>query len=166
MSKNFDDNYDRLMFCDFNNSCFDGVTIEELYQKYIMSDKNLDAKKYFVKLKDEYIKIKKIENYQRIQETLYANKDRAEILSFELSRILKQNPDNPKILERIASVQSILSSYKGNIPDDSYVNIVDTIIYLELHLGMKIGLFNEVCLIFESKLQEVLMAEGKNYKRK
>ena len=166
MSKNFDDDYDKIIFSKKENVFVDDILIERLSKKYIMSDDSIEEKKNFLKLKKEYYKVKSIDNYKVVQEKLYDNKNKAEILSFELSRILKQNANNPEVLEYIASIQSILSSYKGEITDELYVNVASIIIFLEISLGMKIGLFSELCLIFEGKLQEISTLENNNHKRK
>ena len=166
MSKNFDDNYDEIISLKKDDFCVDDILIEKLSKKYIMSDESLEDKKTFLKLKKEYYKVKGINNYKDVQEKLYDDKNKAEILSFELSRILKQNADNPEVLEYIASIQSILSSYKGEITDELYENVASIIIFLEISLGMKIGLFRELCFIFESKLQEIAILENNNFKRK
>lgn len=166
MSKKFDDDYDKIIFSKKENVFVDDILIERLSKKYIMSDDSIEEKKNFLKLKKEYYKVKSIDNYKVVQEKLYDNKNKAEILSFELSRILKQNANNPEVLEYIASIQSILSSYKGEITDELYVNVASIIIFLEISLGMKIGLFSELCLIFEGKLQEISTLENNNHKRK
>lgn len=166
MSKNFDDDYDRIIFSEKENEFVDDILIEKLSKKYILSDDSIEEKKNFLKLKKEYYKVKSIDNYKVVQEKLYDNKNKAEILSFELSRILKQNANNPDVLEYIASIQSILSSYKGEITYELYINVASIIIFLEISLGMKIGLFSELCLIFENKLQEIATLENNGYKRK
>ena len=166
MSKSFNDDYNKIIFLKKNGLFVDDILIEELSKKYIMSDESLEEKKNFLKLKKEYYKVKNIENYKYVQEKLYDNKNKTEILSFELSRILKQNADNPDVLEYIASIQSILSSYKGEITDTLYLNVASIIIFLEISLGMKIGLFRELCLIFEDKLQKISSLEKEGYKRK
>lgn len=166
MYNKFDSNYDSLISFKTNGVSFDNVMIEKLSQKYIMSDVNLDDKKSFLKLKKEYYRVKGICDYETIQEKLYDNKSKSEILSFELSRILKQNANNPDILEYVASIQSILSSYKGEIPDELYIDVANIIIFLEISLGMKIGLFKELNLIFENKLHEIALMDSNEIKRK
>lgn len=152
MSKNFD----------FNMSA---DVIETISKKYIMSDYDISDKKTFLKLKKEYYRIKAIDDYDSIQDKLYENKSKSAVLSFELSRILKQNANNSEVLDYIASIQSILSSYKDEITDELYINIANIIISLEISLGMKIGLFKEVCSIFETKIQEIYEKEMNNRKR-
>lgn len=166
MYKSFDDNYDKIMSLSSNGLFVDDMLIEKLSKKYIMSDESLEEKKSFLRLKKEYYKVKNIENYKEVQEKLYDNKSKAEILSFELSRILKQNANDSETLEYVASIQSILSSYKGEITDELYISVSSIIIFLEISLGMKIGLFSELCLIFENKLQEISILGNNNCKRK
>lgn len=159
-------NYEEFSFSSKINLFADNEVIEKLSKKYIMSDYDIVDKMTFLKLKKEYYRIKNIQNYNDVQAKLYENKSRAAILSFELSRILKQNDNNPEVLEYISSIQSILSSYNGEISEELYNNVATTIIFLELSLGMKIGLFKEVCSIFESKLQDIAIKENSSVKRK
>ena len=154
------------MINNYNDMSFSNEVIEKLSQKYIMNgDVTLEDKKAFLKLKKEYYRIKSINDYDVVQEKLYDNKNKLEILSFELSRILKQNPDNSDVLDYISSLQSILSSYKGDITDEVYYAVSNIIISLELSLGMKIGLFREVNLIFENKLKDIAVM-GMDVKKK
>jgi DNA (cytosine-5)-methyltransferase 1 len=141
----------------------EAIVLEKILQRnadekyYITSDVEISNKKDFLKMKKEYYKITSIGDYSTLQDKLYENKTKPEILSFELSRLLRKNYDDPEMLEYIASIQSILSSYKGDINDNLYMDIVDIIISLELSLGMRIGLFRELCMIFEKKLHDVAM---------
>ena len=45
--------------------------------------------------------------------------------------------------------------YKGNLSDDLYKRIINLIIKIELILDMKIGLFSELCIIFENELDRI-----------
>ena len=51
-------------------------------------DKELKNMKLFDKLKFEYLLISNIEDYKRVQQELYGNKTRREIIEFEIVRII------------------------------------------------------------------------------
>ena len=158
MIKKFESNYDEMLSSYDGSKFVDNAVIEKLTKYYITSDDEIMNKKFFLKMKKEYYKITSIGDYTKLQDKLYENKSKAEILSFELSRILKNKYDDAEMLEYISSIQSILSSYRGDITDNLYMDIADIIISLELSLGMRIGLFRELCIIFENKLHDIAMA--------
>ena len=105
----------------------------------------------FVKLRDEYLKIIKIANYDTFQDKLYGNKNRKEIVEFELFRIKSNNLIIDYVKENIIDIEKLLKMYDGQIPDEIYEKIVNLIIKLELSLDMNVGLFREVCRLYEKE---------------
>ena len=105
----------------------------------------------FVKLREEYLKIIKIDNYDTFQDKLYGNKNRKEIVEFELFRIKSNNLIIDYVKENIIDIEKLLKMYDGQIPDEIYEKIVNLIIKLELSLDMNVGLFREVCRLYEKE---------------
>ena len=105
----------------------------------------------FVKLRDEYLKIIKIANYDTFQDKLYGNKNRKEIVEFELFRIKSNNLIIDYVKENIIDIEKLLKMYDEQIPDDVYEKIINLIIKLELSLDMNVGLFREVCRLYEKE---------------
>ena len=105
----------------------------------------------FVKLREEYLKIIKIANYDTFQDKLYGNKTRKEIIEFELFRIKSNNLIIDYVKENIIDIEKLLKMYDEQIPDDVYEKIINLIIKLELSLDMNVGLFREVCRLYEKE---------------
>lgn len=131
--------------------------IEIVTNNYISSTADIAKKKEFLILKREYNKIQKISDYKTIQKLIYKDKKKTEIISFELSRILTVANERGLHLDQINDIQSILNSCKqmNDISDDLYIKAINIIIKIELSLGMKIGLFNELCNLFEKELHRI-----------
>ena len=124
-------------------------------KRYMNSNASKDSKISFLKLKNQYLIIKNIDNYEDVEKKLYKNKSRIEIVKFEISRIIKNMNGNEKVSEQIANIERLLQMYKGNLSDDLYKRIINLIIKIELILDMKIGLFSELCIIFENELDRI-----------
>ena len=105
----------------------------------------------FVKLREEYLKIIKIDNYDVLQDKLYGNKNRKEVVEFELFRIKSNNLIVDYVKENIVDVEKLLKIYDEQIPDEVYEKIINLIIKLELSLDMNVGLFREVCRLYEKE---------------
>ena len=158
MSDMFNAMYDEIFLNENNNKPLDNEKINLITKKYIDSKAHLNEKKNFLKLKKEYLKIISIENYVDVQEKLYSGKDKKGIVSLEIKRILNKGNDS-EILEQVSNVERILDLYDDeDISDELYYRIVNGIIRLEISLGLKIGLFKELRLLFEkecNKIEEV-----------
>ena len=105
----------------------------------------------FVILREEYLKIIKIDNYDVLQDKLYGNKNRKEVVEFELFRIKSNNLIIDYVKENIVDVEKLLKIYDEQIPDEVYEKIINLIIKLELSLDMNVGLFREVCRLYEKE---------------
>ena len=105
----------------------------------------------FVKLREEYLKIIKIDNYDVLQDKLYGNKNRKEVVEFELFRIKSNNLIVDYVKENIVDVEKLLKIYDEQIPDEVYEKLINLIIKLELSLDMNVGLFREVCRLYEKE---------------
>lgn len=121
---------------------------------------------FFDRLKEEYLKIIKISDYERIQEKLYASKSNREIIEFEIVRIRKNYSGDLFISERLVDVEKLLKMYGDEIPDDVYDKVVNLIIKLELSVGMKIGLFKELCSLYEKEKLKNLKNKNLSYVKK
>ena len=142
--------------------------IENITNFYVSSDVSVNEKKDFLRLKREYGKIKKINNYDMVQKVIYKNKNNVEILAFELSRISTVASERGLKIDQINDIQSILLSYKNanEISDELYIKAINTIIRVELALGMKVGLFNELCTLFEDELLRIESSQIVSHKKK
>ena len=129
--------------------------IAEYTKRYMNGNASKENKLSFLKLKNQYLVIKNINNYEDVEKKLYKNKSRIEIVKFEISRIIKNMNGNEKVSEQIANIERLLQMYKGNMSDDLYKRIINLIIKIELILDMKIGLFSELCIIFENELDRI-----------
>ena len=147
--------YGEIFLKENNDNPLDNEKISLITKEYLDSRAKLDDKKRFLRLKREYLRIKSIKDYESVQEKLYAGKNKKEIISFELLRILNKNKDDADILEQVNNVKSILDLYDMDIPDELYIKIVNGIISLELSLGLKIGLFKELCIIFKDECKKI-----------
>lgn len=145
----FDDRDEELSEINFNDK------VVWYTKKYMDSNASKDNKLCFLRLKNQYLIIKNIDNYEDVEKRLYRNKNRIDIVKFEISRIVKNMDGNEKISEQIANVEKILQMYKGNLSDDLYKRIINLIIKFELLLDMKIGLFTELCVIFENEMNRI-----------
>ena len=129
--------------------------IAEYTREYMNSNASKDNKLSYLKLKNQYLIIKNIYDYEDIEKKLYKNKSRIEIVKFEISRIIKNMDGNEKVSEQIANIEKLLQMYNGNLSDDLYKRIINLIIKIELLLDMKIGLFSELCVIFENEMNRI-----------
>ena len=105
----------------------------------------------FVKLREEYLKIIKIANYDTFQDKLYGNKNRKDIVEFELFRIKSNNLIIDYVKENIIDIEKLLKMYDEQIPDEIYEKMINLIIKMELSLDMNVGLFREVCRLYEKE---------------
>lgn len=138
-----------------NKLVYDETRINNLTRKYIKSDVDAEDKIIFMKLRKEYLRIKGIENYQQKQEKLYKKKSKKEILEFEIIRILSDGSLNMEVACQATDIDRLLKMYDGELPEYLYSKVVAIIIKLELILGMNVGLFNELCLLFETELKKI-----------
>ena len=105
----------------------------------------------FVKLKEEYLKIIKIDNYDTFQDKLYGNNNRKDIVEFELFRIKSNNLIIDYVKENIFDIEKLLKMYDEQNPDEIYEKMINLIIKMELSLDMNVGLFREVCHLYEKE---------------
>lgn len=169
MSEMFNMMYDEIFLKENRMNTMDNEHINEVTKKYIGSKAILEDKKKFLQLKKMYLKVINIKDYRIIQNQLYQNMDRNDVISFELVRILEKASDDSFVLEQVSNVKKILSLYDEDMSDDLYFKIINGIIELELSLGMNVGLFRELCLLFENKVEEIdakLNGDLGSYKRK
>ena len=155
MSDIFNAMYDEIFLKENKVDLLDEEKINSITQKYIESRANIGDKKDFLRLKREYFKIISIKDYEKIQKILYAGKNRKEIVSFELLRILSKNDGDIDILGQVSNVEKIIDLYEEDIPEDLYMKIVNGLIELEISLGLKIGLFKEFCILFQEECKKI-----------
>ena len=60
-------------------------------------------------------------------------------------------PNYDYVKENIIDIEKLLKMYDDEIPDDVYEKIINLIIKLELSLDMNVGLFREVCRLYEKE---------------
>jgi len=145
----YDNKVDEFSEINFNDK------IAEYTKVYMNSNASKDSKLSFLRLKNQYLTINGIDDYINIEKKIYKNKGRVEIVKFEISRIIKNMNGNEKVSEQIANIERLLQMYKGNLSDDLYKRIINLIIKIELLLDMKIGLFSELCIIFENEMNRI-----------
>lgn len=139
------------LFIDLNSNFVNNTNIKD-DNSLINNDLSIYNNKFlFVKLSEEYLKIIKIANYDTFQDKLYGNKTRKEIVEFELFRIKSNNLIVDYVKENIIDIEKLLKMYDDEIPDDVYEKIINLIIKLELSLDMNVGLFREVCRLYEKE---------------
>ena len=134
------------LFTDLKSDFVNNANIKYDNEEMVYKNKFL-----FVKLREEYLKIIKIANYDVFQDKLYGNKNRKEIVEFELFRIKSNNLIIDYVKENIIDIEKLLKMYDEQIPDDVYEKIINLIIKLELSLDMNVGLFREVCRLYEKE---------------
>ena len=140
------------LFTDLKSDFVNNANIK--YDNSLLNDNEETVYKnkfLFVKLREEYLKIIKIDNYDVLQDKLYGNKNRKEIVEFEMIRIKSNNLIIDYVKENIIDIEKLLKMYDGQIPDEIYEKIVNLIIKLELSLDMNVGLFREVCRLYEKE---------------
>ena len=169
MSDIFNSLNDDIFLQDTNNKdvALDYSKINEITKKYMHSNASTSEKKFFLILRKNYLKIKSIDNYQELQKIKYKDKDRDDIISFEISRIKKNIACNDSVLLQLDSIEKLISLIEDvkNI-DYLYNKIINSIIKIELLLGMKVGLLNELCCLFESTLNDIENDLNANHIRK
>lgn len=169
MSEIFTGLYDQIFIQDVKKE-YNDEEINNISKKYLESGATVAEKRYFIKLKNQYFIIKSFKDYNVIQKKLYDNKTRSQIISFETFRILKNENLSVKISEQISDVEKLLQMHGDNLTDELYERMCNLIIKIELSLGMKVGLFNELCNLFEGELsridQELNTSENIYMKRK
>ena len=147
--------YDEIFLQDIKN-IYTGDSINSITKKYLGSNATVEEKKFFLQLKNQYFRIKSINDYEILQKKLYSNKSRCEIILFEIARILKNDKLNVKISEQISDVKKLLTiNGDDELTDELYEKIINFIIRIEMSLGMKIGLFNELCNMFENEMDRI-----------
>jgi len=140
------------LFMELNDDFFNNIDMK--FENNQRDNKDLSDytnKFFFNKLKQEYFKIIKIDNFENFQDKLYGKKNRREIIEFELYRIHGNNNINDYVRENIIDIEKLLKMYDKEIPNEVYEKIINLIIKLELSLDMNIGLFREVCALYEKE---------------
>lgn len=149
-----------LMFDSLDDEIFvdktlDKTKINASVNKYLNSDATEKEKVFLLKLKKLYFVVKDIPNYKDVQNSLYGNKSKIDIISFELTRIIKYEKIDDISLKQVDSIKKIISDDKKDLSDDLYIKIINLIIKIEISLGMNVGLFNEVCNYLEGMIKEI-----------
>ena len=140
------------LFMELNDDFFNNIDVK--FENNQRDNKDLSDytnKFFFNKLKQEYFKIIKIDNFENFQDKLYGKKDRREIIEFELYRIYGNNNINDYVRDNIIDIEKLLKMYDKEIPNEVYEKIINLIIKLELSLDMNVGLFREVCRLYEKE---------------
>lgn len=146
--------YDNIFLQDIQN-IYTGGNISDITKKFLNGNASVEEKRYFIQLKNQYFKVKKIKDYDSVQKQLYQGKSRYDIVSFEIARILKSESYDIKYSDQITNIKKLLSNNNNEVSNELYEKIVNWIIRIELSLGMKIGLFNEVCILFEKEIEKI-----------
>lgn len=132
--------------------------------KLSSKDKELKNMKLFNKLKFEYLLISNIKDYKNVQKELYGNKTRREIIEFEIVRIINNFNNDEFVATQLMAIENLLKMYGDDIPEKDYKLIINSIIKLELMLDIKIGLFVELCELFEKVSKRNMFKEEILYK--
>ena len=154
MSEIFNGLYDDVFLQAIDNS-YDNEKINNITKKFLEGTASSSEKRYFLQLKNNYLKIKNIEDYDMLEKKLYDGKSRKEIISFEIVRILNKAKTNVKVLTQLEDIKLLLNMFNDDLPLELYNKIVELIIKIEISLGIKIGLFNELCDLFEEQLEVI-----------
>lgn len=148
------------LFVDFDDDVFDYVKVElnnssfgDGYKDGLL---NKERTLLFNRLKTEYLRITKIKDYESVQKELYGNKSRRKIIEFELARIKKSFNGEVSISDSLVNIEKLLKMYDGELPNEIYEKIINIIIKLELLFDMRIGLFKELCCLFETENKKIL----------
>lgn len=137
------------------NDLFKEIDDELFFDEIVKSgnkNKNtneIDNMKLFYKLKDEFLKINNIKDYKSVQDKLYKNMSKREIIEFELVRMLEKLNNDPNMTSQIIDIERLLKMYDEDIPQKVYRVIINSIIKMELIMNIKIGLFVELCELYE-----------------
>ena len=147
--------------------------IDKNFKKIIFSIRPEEQKKY-LKMYNYYRNIKSYD-YKELENKIYAKQgitDDKRKIEFELRRIRAffktNNITDEEFQERFNYIEKafmVYSEYDDDIgKGDNILNeIINSIISLELDMGMKIGLYAELCDYFES---EIINIHKANIKRK
>lgn len=158
MSDDFsDDFFDDFTFNESENSKR-GETIFDKFFSVLHMPISLLEKSLLRQLYAVYLRILNINDYSLVEKELYDNKGDYDKVMFEISRIddylkIKRNLNNEYISRRLSLLKS-LTFENNNIDDKLYNTIFEEIINIELEIGMKIGLYDEVCNLFVRKVNE------------
>lgn len=136
-----------------SNKKMDSNVIKNATKTYLESNLSDKDKELFLKLKRLYLMVKDIPNYQAIQEDLYAGKSIVDIIIFELARITECEKADSLILSKVDEIKNIIASEQKQLSDELYAKIIKLIIRIEISLGIKVGLFNELCCYFEDMVE-------------
>lgn len=146
------------------------VDIDVMFKDVIFNVKPEEQKK-LLKLYSNYKNIKGYENYEELESNIYAkqsvNNDKDKI-RFELQRIDDfmrfKNIKNSDVYDRFYSIGKAFFIYDkyddGNIDNSALKAVIESIILLETDLGMRIGLYKELCEYFEKEIQNKYNKNG------
>ena len=154
MSEIFVGSYDQIFLQDTKRE-YDDEIINNIAKQFLESNATVLEKSYFIKLKNQYFRIKGIKDYNLMQKKLYNNKTKNQIILFEIARISNNENLDTKVSEQISDIKRLLQMHGDNLPDESYERICNVIIKIELSFGMRIGLFNELCNLFECETNRI-----------
>lgn len=114
---------------------------------------SVELKKDMLRLKKEYVFINKIPNYKDVEDQLYNGKNQKEKILFEIKRIrreLKKRFKEEKSILEVLKFIEILN--QSEMTYDEYLVVVANLLKIEFYLDMRVGLFKELCDIFERKV--------------
>ena len=137
---------------ELDETFLDNINVEKI---------SFDNDLLFFKLKELYLIINNIDDYGSIQKKLYENKTKKQIVELELARIKKKKFKDRYIIDGVLNIEQLLRLY-DDIPDNVYEKIINLIIKIELLLDINVGLFNEVCKLYENERKIV---EGSSYRK-
>lgn len=141
--------------------------------KNIIFDLKPEEQRKLLKLYSNYKNIKSYDNYEELEKDIYTrqsvNNDKEKV-KFELERIkdfIEVNKiENREIFDRFYFVNKafiIYSTYgEESIDNGALKDIIESIILLELDLGMRIGLYMELCECFEKEIINSYIKKEKN----
>lgn len=144
---------------------FDELFIE--LDKTFFNDENIGKSNFnmdliFLRLKKQYLRIINIDNYKSFQKKLYGNRTKKQIIELELVRIKDRDFKDKNIVENVVNIEKLLKMQDDDIPQIIYEKIINLIIKLELSLDMNVGLFEELCKMYEN---EKKLIEGSSYSK-
>ena len=144
------------LFMELDNDLF----LYEVNNQKMNKLNNIDL---FNKLRDQFLIIANIDNYEDIQKKLYGDKSKKEIIEFELVRIIDNLNDNEFVTFQLVNIEKLLKMYHDDIPNDVYKRIINLIIKIELMIDIKVGLFKELCDLYKD-LNNQTLKENENNK--
>lgn len=138
-------------------------TTEDLSNMLLGEDLiDFDEKKFFLKLRKNYLRISGIKHREELQGKLYDGFTKVQIIKFELNRIILSSSSFKEFSEQILMINKLLELYSDSMSDDLYKKIINIIIKIEIESNMRVALFSELCEMYEEyqeKIENMLRAK-------